>query len=97
MLRINFIDQNNPSDPGQQSDELTQEIDAGIYNLDIELDAAQLGLGPYGKKVAASSCGNAVIFRSLTLRDRKAIPPTTCSPPRSVRASAVHLILGLVY
>jgi hypothetical protein len=53
MLRINFVDQNDPKDPGSQSDQLTQEIAAGNYNLDIELDAAQLGLGPASKKVTA--------------------------------------------
>jgi hypothetical protein len=51
MLRIQFVDQNDPKDPGTQSDQLTQEIAAGNYNLDIELDAAQLGLGPASKKV----------------------------------------------
>jgi hypothetical protein len=51
MLRITYVDQNDPKDPGAQSDQLTQEIAAGNYNLDIELDAAQLGLGPGSKKV----------------------------------------------
>jgi hypothetical protein len=51
MLRIKFADQNDPKDPGQQSDQLTQEIAAGSYNLNIELDAQQLGLGPASKKV----------------------------------------------
>ena len=37
MLRINFKDQNDPKDPGQQSDQLTQEIAAGSYSLNIEL------------------------------------------------------------
>jgi hypothetical protein len=40
-------------DPGQQSDQLTQEIAAGSYNLNIELDAQQLQLGPASKKVIA--------------------------------------------
>jgi hypothetical protein len=53
MLRITYVDQNDPKDPGTQSDQLTQEIAAGNYNLDIELDAAQLGLGPSSKKVKA--------------------------------------------
>jgi hypothetical protein len=52
MLRIKYVDQNDPKDPGAQSDQLTQEIAAGNYNLDIELDAAQLGLGPGSKKVS---------------------------------------------
>ena len=53
MLRIKFADQNNPKDPGQQSDQLTQEIAAGSYNLNIELDAERLQLGPASKKVIA--------------------------------------------
>lgn len=59
MLRITYVDQNDPKDPGAQSDQLTQEIAAGNYNIDLELDAAQLGLGPSGKKVKAP-------FRILT-------------------------------
>jgi hypothetical protein len=55
MLRITFVDQNDPKDPGSQSDQLTQEIAVGNYNLDIELDAAQLGLGPASKKVIGSA------------------------------------------
>ena len=54
MLRIEFVDQNDPKDPGQQSDQLTQEIAAGSYNLNIELDSQQLGLGPASKKVIAA-------------------------------------------
>ena len=51
MLRIKFVDQSNPKDPGQQSDQLTEEIAVGNYNLDIALDAQELQLGPALKKV----------------------------------------------
>ena len=51
MLRIKFVDQSNPKDPGQQSDQLTEEIAVGNYNLNIALDAQELQLGPASKKV----------------------------------------------
>ena len=77
MLRISFVDQNNPKDPGVQSDQLTQEIAVGNYNLDIALDAQELDLGPYSKKVL---CAFVLPFFCILirLRVRRETPPTTC-------------------
>ena len=55
MLRFEYRDQNDPKDPGEVSDSLTQEIAAGNYSIALELDASQLGLGPSSKKVIAFS------------------------------------------
>jgi hypothetical protein len=76
MLRITFVDQNNPKDPGQSSDSLTQEIAVGNYNLNIELDAAEIGLGPASKKVSALI--PAPHSHPFHFDVRRAILPATC-------------------
>ena len=78
MLRIEYRDQNDPKDMGAQDDSLTQEIAAGNYSIALELDAGQLGLGPSGKKVIASSPLPSHLLTHLTPGGRHRQLPADC-------------------